>query len=1506
MKFTNNFDNIKGSTFNNEGNVSFEDGKSLTNNGTFNAEADSVLTTSGNGKLTNNATVNAKGATFKGKIKNEANGTIETTGNNTFDETIENNKDATFTAKDGNVKIEQDLTNKGTLNAEAGSSFSGAGKIANSGTDTSNKGKLDAKGATFEVEVENKENGEITANGDNSFKKVTNEKGATFTNNGNTTFAEGITNKGTLDAEANSTISGAITNDGTAANDNGTLNAKGATFNGAVTNNENGKIATSGTDTNNFAGGVTNKGTFEASENSKISGDITNEKTLTAKGATFDSTITNGASGTITAKDSTNTFNGAITNSGTIEAKDATFNGEVITSKTLTLEGGNTFNGNVTNSENATLTNEGENTFNGDLVNKGTIEAENGSSFKGTGTIQNEKTLNAKGATFENTITNGESGKITATGENTFTGSVTNQGTFEASDTSKIQGTGTITNESSGTITANGATFENTIDNKGTLKAEAAENKTNSFSEITTNAGSKIEVSGKGTNTFSKSFVNVKDATFTNSTEGNGKATLSEGLINDGTITNSANANIEISQNKILTNNGKIDAENGSKFTGNGTITNNGELNAKGATFSGKVTNESGTINVSGDNTFTGGVDNKGTLNAEASSTIKVGTLTNESSGVINAKGATFEGAITNSGKITASGTNAFNKAITTNADSTIEITDGTTTFKEDLTNVADATLINKGEIKIETNGKKLINQGLLEAESGSTFSGDGSIENEKTLNAKGATFDTAITNKASGNITASGENSFNKAVTTSAQSTITISDGKTTFAEDFENVENATLKNSGTISIDTSKKIINKGLLEAESGSTFSGDGSIENKKTLNAKGATFDTTITNEANGVISASGENNFNKKITTSENSTITISDGKTTFAEDFSNKENAKLINNGEVVFSKAFTNKAGTLTNNGEIIFNGKADFKDKDGTNAVDYTNQSSSTLTFNDSAEFKGLTNQGGTININGDGDGQATKNFKADTITNYGNINANGAYIEATNGLTNRSIFRANNGALSTIKGKFNNEAKGNVYLQGTTLKVTDEFKNDGNLIFSFLGDNIGQIDASDTNAKFTNTENKGKVQVDISGSGKNIGEKTIITGKDDDNDGTFENITLNESDISFIGGSGKYLGNGKVLIDEVFANVPTGTINTPIIATNKANVASMNSMFLVSNAIISSNIYNAKYTKMAKGETSRGAFALSALKANESFYYDSKPLLLADARDSAQSQASGAQNAKDNFYFLLTPFVNHTSFKPVGGMSVSGLDYGFITAFGGKVAPDNTLGLHFVFDYAKLGDKHDKSLSATNKNIMVGLNYRLDLIYEMYLKARGDFYYFMNDVNSNATGKSSPNNLGGGVNVAFGKDFVDWKQAGVLGIELGLDYKALSTGKVSTEAIFGGSNDGIYDKALYHILYADLGLNYYKYFSTNVGLWGLDAGLGARANLTPKVSSNRLMIGNRNIDITLDNDNFLGYVSVGGSYVLEAQNYDMEFTLRYNGSFGDKTISNGGSFEWRTKW
>lgn len=690
-----------------------------------------------------------------------------------------------------------------------------------------------------------------------------------------------------------------------------------------------------------------------------------------------------------------------------------------------------------------------------------------------------------------------------------------------------------------------------------------------------------------------------------------------------------------------------------------------------------------------------------------------------------------------------------------------------------------------------------------------------------------------------------------------------------------------------------------------------------------------------------------------------NSGDTTASGTNLFNMSFTNEQGATFTNNGKLTFKGTWDNK-GIFTN-----ISGTIELQS--GTNTGTLNNKGTITIETNkvltnygiinaEGARFSGkVTNESGTINISGSGntiftnglDNKGTINISGSGITNFinggldnkGTINVeSGGTIQSTSGeLKNESsgvinvkdatfntqttsnlgkIFIFGNASFKglgnkaggyfevrnsiTFESGVNNSGTLNLVGKSAVLTIkSSNFVNNSDIIFRFAN-GLGQI-VVENGAKFENTDNKGKVQVVLSGLGKAVGEYDIIKATNE------SNIALKESDVIFVGGMAKYLGNGKVLVDFVFPDIPTGTINTPIIATNKANVASMNSMFLASNAIISGNMYNAKYAKrMANRNDSRPIFALSALKSNELFYYDSKPLLLADARGSAQVQASGTQSTKENFYFLLTPFINYTSFKQTSDMSVSGLDYGFVTAFGGKVAPDNTLGVHFVFDYAKLSDKNDSSFSATNTNLMVGLNYRLDLIYEMYLKARGDFYYFMNNANSNATGKASPNNLGGGVSVAFGKDFTYWEQAGVLGVEVGFDYKALSTGKSTTESIFGGTDDGTYDKALYHILCADLGLNYYKYFSTSVGLWGLDAGLGARANLTPKVSSNRLMIGNRSIDISLDNDNFLGYVNVGGSYVAKAQNYDMEFTLRYNGSFGDKTISNGGSFEWRTKW
>ena len=614
--------------------------------------------------------------------------------------------------------------------------------------------------------------------------------------------------------------------------------------------------------------------------------------------------------------------------------------------------------------------------------------------------------------------------------------------------------------------------------------------------------------------------------------------------------------------------------------------------------------------------------------------------------------------------------------------------------------------------------------------------------------------------------------------------------------------------------------------------------------------------------------------------------------------------------------------------NNGIMTFKGNVDVRFEN------FINKNTGILNFNgNNANVKGNIINEGEININGKtkfigalhNEGNGILTINAQTIVNSNNenyrhiYNKNGATLHIQGSTISVNAFWNENATLilSAVKGTLG---------QGTFWNFKDAI-----LVFSAVNGTLGQLIGNFINYADKNdtSKNEGKVIVNV--RGLSAGTKyQIINGTQ---------IQLEEKDVSFLYGTGQYLDNGWMWIDEFFA------LKTPIIATHRANVATMNNMFLASNAVMSAHHKNTKFRKMAnrnnkvnllslqESEANKtiyfekcldchelqsnsrndGNLALDSLKSNKSFFYNSQDLAKnsvnltknhSNLTTNLNAKSTDLANPNDNFFFLLTPFVNHTSFKAMGDYQISGLDYGFISAFGGKVSKNHTLGTHFALDYANLGDKNDKSVKITNLNLMAGLNYRADLIYAMYLKARGDFYYFLNSADSSEMTTAKPNNLGFGLSVAFGKDF-DFKQGGILGIELGLDYKAFHTSKVSANDIWGNASDE-YKSVFYHLLYLDLGLNYYKYFSIDSGLWGIDAGFGIRGNLTPKVSNGTLMVANRAVDITLDNDNMLDYVSVGGSYVLEAQRFDMEFTLRYNGSFGDKSISNGGSFEWRVRF
>ena len=277
--------------------------------------------------------------------------------------------------------------------------------------------------------------------------------------------------------------------------------------------------------------------------------------------------------------------------------------------------------------------------------------------------------------------------------------------------------------------------------------------------------------------------------------------------------------------------------------------------------------------------------------------------------------------------------------------------------------------------------------------------------------------------------------------------------------------------------------------------------------------------------------------------------------------------------------------------------------------------------------------------------------------------------------------------------------------------------------------------------------------------------------------------------------------------------------------------------------------------------------------------------------------------------DKYYFILTPFVNHNLFFESGRYNLSGLEYGFLTAFSGKITPSNALGAHFMMSYGSLGDSKDKDFNITNLNLNIGLNYKFDMIWDMYLKARGDFFYFLNQVKTLTMPNAiKPNTLGFGVSVAYGKDF-NFGSGGMLGVELGIDYKALQSSTISLQNSADRSVSETYQKSLYNLIYVDLGLNYAKYFSTNAGIWGLNAGLGIKGNVSAnKLAKSQIRISalNQSVDMVLDNDKVLGYANLSGSYVLKAKDFDMEFSIAYYGNYGDRVMSNGGGVEWRVSF
>ncbi|MGX2982455.1 hypothetical protein [Helicobacter sp. 23-1045] len=375
------------------------------------------------------------------------------------------------------------------------------------------------------------------------------------------------------------------------------------------------------------------------------------------------------------------------------------------------------------------------------------------------------------------------------------------------------------------------------------------------------------------------------------------------------------------------------------------------------------------------------------------------------------------------------------------------------------------------------------------------------------------------------------------------------------------------------------------------------------------------------------------------------------------------------------------------------------------------------------------------------------------------------------------------------------------------------------------------------------------------------------------------------------------------------------VTIDTSKSEIATLGRANARAMNNLFLISDAMIyprkisksaESSAPKRKIRKIAESTLAPSVrdsanFYLSEAKnpadsalfaQNDTFFYRTQNRRInrnLHTKDSAKIAESTAESTK-NYHFVFTPFVNHNYFFDSG--ELSGFDFGFVSAFSGKIAESSAFGAHFAMSYGALGDTNALQIKSMNFN--GALHYKLDLPYATHFRVRGDFFYFLNELQTMFF-DAKPNNLGFGASASYGKDF-DFGNAGILRVEGGFEYKGLYARAIS----LGG---GDYSDSLQNMLFADVSVDYGKYFHTSSGVCGVNAMAGVKGNALFALKNGSVVLNGRAFDLLLGDDKILGYMSAGVSYVLQKRAFDVEFSAKYYGNFGDSGMSNGGSVEIR---
>lgn len=596
------------------------------------------------------------------------------------------------------------------------------------------------------------------------------------------------------------------------------------------------------------------------------------------------------------------------------------------------------------------------------------------------------------------------------------------------------------------------------------------------------------------------------------------------------------------------------------------------------------------------------------------------------------------------------------------------------------------------------------------------------------------------------------------------------------------------------------------------------------------------------------------------------------------------------------VSSTSANDTIGTFTNNGSIIVDRKS--------SAIFWGSGAALSIgTFNNygliegSIELVDGNSKIGTLNNYGTITGGISQgsggNPTIGVLNNYGDI-----YLNSTNKSSNFAHFIGNGSGNMGIK----------IKLGDYHLRINQDSSTFNNFAgYTSAGFDTSHLVIADTTSKVTLRDADSKLLISIGSNfelNKDYALDKLITKLDGSDyqikvDGSSTNADLyshliTTSSILNLSRNGNYF--------RLSVDTDSGIGNTFY----KSNIQSMNNLILNSQSIIfASNVRGSSSRVVRRISSIQGeSYEAKDVKENDRFYYDQNDARLRQRQNlqrNTQRRAAGIGNinasksaASSKYYFFFTPFVTHNILNKNNGVGASGLNYGFISGFNGMLGDSNTLGVHLGFSYGGVsGSKNSTTTTINTMSTMLGLHYKLDLVYDMYIKAIGNFFYFLNDISyayAANTDKRKPNALGFSGNLYYGKDF-NLASYGVFGLEAGVNYQGIQSDNINFE-------NETYKSNLINLIYLDIGTNYSKIFSND---FGFNLNLGVKALMTEAKS--KVTIIGATTDFNIGADRFLGYFGAGASYFI---NQKIELQLNYLGSFGDKSISNSGFFNFRIWW